>query len=197
MTRSHRRILAAVFPAVALVAFALLGAVPALPAQSPSPAPDFALINQDGTRVSLHQFRGRLVILTFIYTHCPDICPLTTAKLVQVQNELKKRGWFGKKVVQLSMTFDPKRDTPAVMKAYAAKFKVDHTGWHFLSGAPATVMKVVQAYHVPVRPSAKPGRIDHGLPTLVIDPQGRILGFYNPDFDPQDVVRDLTHLLGF
>lgn len=196
MTRSPRRIFAAVFPAIALVAFALLGAVPALPAQSPSPAPDFALINQDGARVSLQQFRGRLVLLTFIYTHCPDICPLTTAKLVQVQNELKKRGWFGKKVVLLSMTFDPKRDTPAVMKAYAAKFKVDHAGWHFLSGDPATVMKVVQAYRVPVRPSARPGRIDHGLPTLVIDPQGRILGFYNPDFDSRDVVRDLTHLLG-
>src|SRR3989304_2309990 len=193
MTRSPRRIFAAIFPAAALVAFALLGAVPALPAPSPSPAPDFALINQDGARVSLHQFRGRLVILTFIYTHCPDICPLTTAKLVQVQNELKKRGWFGKKVVQLSMTFDPKRDTPAVMKAYAAKFKVDHTGWHFLSGAPATVMKVVQAYHVPVRPSAKPGRIDHGLPTLVIDPQGRILGFYNPHLHPRDVGRDPPH----
>src|SRR3989304_225180 len=109
MTRSHRRFLAAVFPAVALVAFALLGAVPALPAQSPSPAPDFALINQDGTRVSLHQFRGRLVILTFIYTHCPDICPLTTAKLRRGQNELKKRGWCGKKVVLLSITAAPPR----------------------------------------------------------------------------------------
>src|SRR3989337_3080347 len=115
MTRSPRRIFAAVFPAVALVAFALLGAVPALPAQWPSPAPDFTLINQDGARVSLHQFRGRLVILTFIYTHCPDICPLTTAKLVQVQNELKKSGWFGKKVVLLSMTFEPKRDKPDVI----------------------------------------------------------------------------------
>src|SRR3970040_765785 len=194
MTRPHRRILAAVFPAVALVAFALLGAVPALPAQSPSPAPDFALVNQDGARVSLRQFRGRLVILTFIYTHCPDICPLTTAKLVRVQNELKKRGWFGKKVVLLSMTFDPQRDTPAVMKAYAAKFKVDHARWRFRSGPPGTVMKVVQAYHVPVRPSAKPGRIDHGLPTLVIDPQGRILGLYNPHLRPAGGVRDLSHL---
>src|SRR3970040_1945618 len=188
-----RRPAAAAFLTAVLLALGLPGG---LPAQSPSPAPAFALVNQDGTRVSLHQLRGRLVILTFIYTHCPDICPLTTAKLVRVQNELKKRGWFGKKVVLLSMTFDPQRDTPVVMKAYAAKFKVDHTGWHFLSGAPATVMKVVQAYHVPVRPSAKPGRIDHGLRPLGIDPQGRILGFYNPDFDPQDVVRDLTHLLG-
>src|SRR3989304_5890848 len=113
MTRSHRRILAAVFPAVALVAFALLGAVPALPAQSPSPppAPDCTLINQDGARVSLHQFRGRLVILTFIYTHCPDICPLTTAKLVRVQNELKKRGWLGEKGGQR-----PPRPRPAAGK---------------------------------------------------------------------------------
>src|SRR3972149_6781889 len=193
MTRRLRRPAAAAFLPAGPLALGLPGG---LPAQSPSPAPDFVLINQDGARVSLHQFRGRLVILTFIYTHCPDICPLTTAKLVRVQNELKKRGWFGRKVVLLAMTFDPQRDTPAVMKAYAAKFKVDHSGWHFLSGDPATVMKVVQAYRVPVRPSARPGRIDPGLPTLVIDSQGRILGFYNPDFDPQDVVRDLTHLLG-
>ncbi len=184
-------------PAIALIAFVLLGVVPALPAQSPSPAPDFTLVNQDGVGVALHQFRGRLVILTFIYTHCPDVCPLTTAKLVAVQNDLKKRGWFGPKVVLLTMTFDPRRDTPAVMKAYAAKFKVDHSAWHFLSGDPAAVMRVVRTYRVPVRPSAKGGFIDHGLPTLVIDQQGHILGYYNPDFRPQDVVRDLTHLLGF
>ncbi len=189
-----RRLSLHFLPAVVL-ALGLLAA-PA-PAQAASPAPDFTLVNQEGKRISLQQFRGRLVILTFLYTHCPDICPLTTAKLVQVQNELKKRDWFGSKVVFLSLTFDPERDTPAVLKSYAAQFKVDHTGWHFLSGHPPAVRKVVAAYRVPVRPSAKRGRIDHGLPTLVIDPQGRILGYYNPDFNPQDAVRDITHLLGF
>ncbi len=189
---------------ITFVLAVLLGAgvsVPVSPgwaqAGAPSPAPDFILVNQAGATVRLSQFRGRFVLLSFIYTHCPDVCPLTTAKLVRVQNELKKRGWFGPKVVLLTMTFDPRRDTPAVMKAYAAKFRVDHSGWHFLSGKPDVVMKVIAAYRIPVRPGAKPGLIDHGLPTLVIDPQDRVLGFYEPDFDPQNVVRDLTHLLGF
>lgn len=159
-------------------------------------APDFALINQDGATVRLSQFRGRLVLLTFLYTHCVDVCPLTTAKLTTVQNELKKRGWFGTRVMFLSMTFDPRRDTPTALKSYAGKFKVDHRGWHFLSGPPVTVLKVIQAYRIPVKPASKPGLIDHGLPTLVIDRQGRILGHYDPDFDPHAVIRDLAALLG-
>jgi protein SCO1/2 len=181
--------------------FALLLAIltargDAVRAQAPAAAPDFTLLNQSGAPVSLHQFRGRLVLLSFIYTHCPDVCPLTTAKLVRVQNDLKARRWFGSRVVLLTMTFDPERDTPAVMNAYAAKFKVDHSGWHFLSGPSATVRTVIQAYRIPVRPGARKGLIDHGLPTLVIDPQGRILGYYDPDFNPADVVRDLARLLG-
>ena len=180
-----------------LVGVSLFTAIPPVSSQVPSAAPDFTLLNQDEARIRLSQFRGRLILLNFIYTHCVDICPLTTAKLVTVQSELKKRGWFGTKVVILSMTFDPRRDTPAVLKAHARKFGVDHAGWHFLSGESATVLKVVRAYKIPLRPASRPGLIDHGLPTLVIDRQGRILGHYNPDFDPRNVVRDLARLLGF
>jgi len=158
-------------------------------------APDFVLVNQDGATVRLSQFRGRFVLLSFLYTHCVDVCPLTTAKLATVQRDLLQRGWAGGRVVLLSLTFDPRRDTPAVLKKYAANFKVDHRSWHFLIGPPAIVTKVLGAYRIPVRPAAKPGLIDHGLPTLVIDGRGRLLGHYEPDFDPHAVVRDLTALL--
>ncbi len=197
MTSSGRRVCILSTLTAALLLVGLSAPPPAAGAQAPSVAPDFTLVNQAGATVRLSRFRGRFVLLSFIYTHCPDVCPLTTAKLVRVQNELKKRGWFGSKVVLLTMTFDPRRDTPAVMKAYAAKFKVDHSGWDFLSGKPEVVMKVIAAYRIPVRPGANPGLIDHGLPILVIDPGDRVLGFYEPDFDPPNVVRDLTHLLGF
>jgi len=187
-------------PRLALLLLVLVGALVPFPrpaaGQAPAVAPDFTLTNQDGATIRLRQFRGRYVLLSFIYTHCPDICPLTVAKLVRVQQELQQRRWFGTKAVLLTMTFDPQRDTPAVLKAYAAKFKVDHSGWHFLSGRPAVVTKVVASYRIPVRPSSRPGRIDHGAPILVIDPQGRVLGYYNPDFNPPDVISDLRTLLG-
>jgi protein SCO1/2 len=179
-----------------LVGVSVLVAVLPLSAQVPSAAPGFTLINQNGDTIRLNQFRGRLVLLNFIYTHCVDICPITTAKLAQIQTELKKRGWFGTKVILLSVTFDPRRDTPGILKEYAKKFKVDHAGWHFLSGEPNTVLRAVRAYKIPFRPASRPGLIDHALPTLVIDRRGRILGHYEPDFDPQDVLRDLAHLLG-
>lgn len=181
-----------------LLVLAILGAgLPAAAAVATAQAaPDFVLVNQDGATVRLSQFRGRFVLLSFLYTHCVDVCPLTTAKLATVQRDLQQRGWAGGRVVLLSLTFDPRRDTPAVLRKYAANFKVDHRSWHFLTGPPAIVTKVLGAYRIPVRPAAKPGLIDHGLPTLVIDDRGRLLGHYEPDFDPHAVVRDLTALLG-
>ncbi len=159
-------------------------------------APDFTLTNQDGRQVSLRQFRGKVVLMNFIYTHCTDICPLAEAKLAKVQDDLKTRGVFGGRVVFISMTFDPRRDTPAVLQTYARRFRADLTGWQFLTGAPPVVDGVLRAYKIPVREVPKTGLFEHALPTLVIDQRGVMLGHYEPDFTPADVVRDLTKLLG-
>jgi len=104
---------------IVLVMAVIAASRPAVVA-APEAAPDFTLVNQDGATVRLGQFRGRLVLLSFLYTHCVDVCPLTTAKLATVQQGLKARGWAGGRVVLLSMTFDPRRDTPGVLKQYAA-----------------------------------------------------------------------------
>lgn len=108
----------------------------AAPAASPWGAnyfPNIALTTQDGKTVHLWDdlLKDKKVIINFIYTECSASCPLETAKLVQVQNILKDR--LGKDIFFYSITLDPKRDTPAVLKAYAAKF---HTkpGWLFLTG---------------------------------------------------------------
>ncbi len=159
-------------------------------------APDFTLTNQDGRQVSLRQFRGKLVLMNFIYTHCTDICPLAEAKLAKVQDDLKARGLFGGRVVFISMTFDPRRDTPTVMKTYAKRFRADLTGWQFLTGPPQIVDAVLKAYKIPVREVPKTGLFEHALPMLVIDQRGVMLGHYEPDFTPASVVRDLTKLLG-
>ncbi len=193
--------------AVALVVIAAPTLLPgtalpaALAARAAAPtreeaAPDFTLTNQDGRRITLRQFRGKIVLMNFIYTHCTDICPLAEAKLAKVQDELKTRGWFGTRVVFISMTFDPGRDTPAVMKAYSKRFRADLTGWQFLTGPPPAVNSVLKAYKIPVRAVPKTGLFEHALPMLVIDQHGVMLGHYEPDFTPASVIRDLTKLLG-
>ena len=81
------------------------------------PAPPFTLTSQDGRQVALADLRGKVVAVTFIYTACPDICPLLTQKMARVQDELGAD--FGAKVAFVSITLDPEHDTPAVLKDYA------------------------------------------------------------------------------
>ena len=111
-------------------------------------APDFALTSQDGAEVTLESLRGKVVAVTFIYTWCPDICPMLTDKMARVQDELGPD--FGTKVAFVSITVDPERDTPAVLKEYAEAFDANLAGWSFLTGAPAAVLEVAHRYGVAV-----------------------------------------------
>ena len=89
-------------------------------------APNFALTSQDGAEVTLAALRGKVVAVTFIYTSCPDVCPMLTDKLARVQDELGSD--FGTKVAFVSITTDPELDTPGVLKEYAAAFDADVAG---------------------------------------------------------------------
>jgi len=95
--------------------------------------PNVELITQDGRRVKFYDdlLKGKIVVIDLIYTHCVDSCPLETARLVQVQRMLGDR--MGKDVFFYSITLDPKRDTPEVLKAYAEKYHAG-PGWLFLTG---------------------------------------------------------------
>src|SRR5262249_35849968 len=81
------------------------------------PAPHCALTNQDGVRSSLSELRGRVVAVTFIYASCADTCPLLTAKMATLQTKLGRD--FGPRVFFVSITVDPERDTPEILKHYA------------------------------------------------------------------------------
>ena len=95
--------------------------------------PNVSLTTQDGTTVHFYDdlIKGKVVAINAIYTHCQDECPLETAKLIEVQRLLGER--VGRDVFFYSITIDPKRDTPKVLKAYAQKFGVG-PGWLFLTG---------------------------------------------------------------
>lgn len=96
--------------------------------------PNVVLTTQDGTKVHFYDdlLKGKIVVIDLIYTHCVDSCPLETARLVQVQRMLGDR--VGKDIFFYSITLDPKRDTPEVLKAYAHKYGVG-PGWLFLTGS--------------------------------------------------------------
>ncbi|HKW75115.1 MAG TPA: SCO family protein, partial [Terriglobales bacterium] len=95
--------------------------------------PNVPLVTQDGQTVHFYEdlLKGKLVAIDMIYTHCVDSCPLETARLAQVQKTLGDR--VGKDIFFYSITLDPKRDTPEVLKAYAAKYHAG-PGWLFLTG---------------------------------------------------------------
>ncbi len=178
--------------AAVLLLGAVAGAGPALPVIGKS-APDFSLTSQSGKAVRLSRFRGKLVLLDFIYTHCTDVCPLITANLARVQRDLIARGWWGTDVVFVSVTTDPARDTPAVLKAYAARYGADLRAWYFLTGPIQTLAGLYHAYGIIVRPAGM-GLQEHAAPTFVISRQGVVLGAYGFDFTPPDVLNDLAHL---
>ncbi len=200
--RKTRRVTARGSLLVSAGALALVAALGFATATTGSPAPfpvigkpaaDFTLIDQTGQTIRPSQFRGKLVLLNFIYTHCVDVCPIVTASLVRVQRGLMQHGWWVKDVVFISVTTDPARDIPEVLKRYAEAKGADSAGWHFLTGDLATVAQVHKMYGIYVQPKDK-GLQDHALPTFVIDRKGIVLGAYEVTLNSQDVLSDLEKL---
>lgn len=165
--------------------------LPALPDMGP--APDFTLVSQNGTEVGLASLRGKVVVVAFIYTWCPDICSLLTAKMALVQDELGAS--FGTDVAFVSITFDPERDTAEVLRAYAEAFDADPAGWFFLTGEVEAVRGVAKRYGIVTIPGVG-GAIDHNLMTTLIDRRGRMRVQYSGfRFDPEELQQDLRALL--
>lgn len=157
------------------------------------PAPEFALTSQDGAPVTLEDFRGKALALTFIYTACPDYCPLLTAKMAQVQDDLGAD--FGSKVAFVSITVDPELDMPEVLKHYALVHGADLAGWAFLTGEPAAIEEVTRRYGV-FAAKAVDGEIDHTFLTSLVDPEGILrVQYIGVRFDPDEFRSDLLSLL--
>ena len=159
-------------------------------------APDFALSTQAGQVVRCSDLRGKVLIVSFIFTTCNGTCPATTHRMSQVQQELKARG-LGKddRVRLLSITLDPVRDTPDVLTAYMRLYDVDAMNWSFLTGPPDQVAKTIKAWGMWVRPAAN-GQLDHPARVFLVDSRGRIREIYNLSFlKPAWVVEDVELLL--
>ena len=156
-------------------------------------APEFALTNQDGQRVTLSHFAGTVRAVTFIYATCKDTCPTLTAKMALMQQKLGAD--FGKRVRFVSISVEPEIDTPVVLKAYAEKFGADPAGWSFLTGNPEEIQDVVRKYGAFAK-RLKPGDVDHLFLTSLIDRKGMVrVQYLGYRFDPDEMLKDLRLLL--
>jgi protein SCO1 len=158
-----------------------------------APAPEFALISQDGAPVKLTDYRGKVVALTFIFTLCANTCPVLTPMMSFVQDQLGSD--FGKKIHFVSITVDPERDTPAVLKEYAQAFGANLSGWSFLTGTPDAIREVTRRYGIFAAKTTN-GSIDHTFLTSIIDQRGILrVQYLGVRFDPEEFRRDLLSLL--
>jgi protein SCO1 len=156
------------------------------------PAPEFALTSQDGAPVKLTDYRGKVVAVTFIFTLCADTCPVLTPMMSFVQDQLGTD--FGEKIAFISITVDPERDTPEVLKDYAQAFGANLSGWAFLTGAPDAIREVTRRYGV-FAAKAESGSIDHTFLTSIIDRRGILrVQYLGVRFDPDEFRRDLVSL---
>jgi protein SCO1/2 len=158
-----------------------------------APAPEFALTSQDGARVTLADFRGKVVAVTFIFTLCTATCPVLTPMMSFVQDQLG--GDFGAKIAFVSITVDPEHDTPQVLKEYAQAFGANLAGWSFLTGTPEAIRDVTHRYGVYSSKTAD-GDVEHTFLTSVVDPRGILrVQYLGVRFDPEEFRRDLLSLL--
>jgi protein SCO1 len=159
-------------------------------------APDFTLKTQDGVTLRKSDLRGKVVLVSFVFTTCNGTCPATTHRMGQVADLLKERGLFKDDRVRLvSITLDPTRDTPEALRRYAKLYDADTAHWSFLTGPPETVDKVIAAWGMWAKPAAN-GQLDHPSRVFLLDRRGRIREIYNLElFKPTWVLEDVQLLL--
>ncbi len=153
----------------------------------------FRLADADGRERSLADFRGKVVVVSFGYTHCPDVCPTTLADLAKAVRAL---GEDASQVQVLFVTVDPKRDTPALMKQYAPAF---HPSFIGLRGDAAATDRALKSFHVYA--SSREGKagseytVDHSAQVFAFDREGRVRLVFPPGLAPSLVAADLKLLL--
>lgn len=159
--------------------------------------PETTLTDANGTPVSLSQWKGSAVAVTFIYTRCPlpQYCPLMDRRFAEVQRAVKNDSALSGRVHLLSVSFDPDADTPAVLRAHGVKLGADSSMWHFATAPRDTIDKFAAAFGVNVIREADQ-TITHNLRTAVIDRAGHVVTIYDgTDWTPEQIVGDLRRAL--
>lgn len=153
--------------------------------------PEFSLIERSGRTVTLSELRSKVWVTNFIYTNCPDTCPIQSAQMKELQAEFKKQ----KDLRLLSITVDPERDTPEVLSEYAKSFEADPERWLFLTGEKERIYHLAQdgfrlgAAEIPHENRPVSGATHTHSPRFVlVDRDAEIRGYYTST-DPEAINR--------
>ena len=168
--------------------------------QAGEAVPDFKLLNQSGKTIDLAHFKGRVVLMTFIYTRCPlpDFCPKMSSNFAEIDQSLAADKTLYAKTHLLSVSFDPKYDTPTVLRSYGGA----HTGrftnedfahWDFAAPSLPELPKMLQYFDVGVTgDSSDPANIAHSLSTVLIGKDGKVIAWYpTNDWKTADVLAEV------
>jgi protein SCO1/2 len=151
----------------------------------------FELVDASGKTVTDETFRGKLMVVFFGYTHCPDLCPTTLNKIA---GGLQKIGPLADRVAVLFITVDPKRDTPAVMRDYVKAFDPRIIGLTGNSQQVAAAAKAYRVYYDDAGPNDE--LLDHSAFIYFMGPNGKFAAFLSPDKTPDDIAAKIRGLLG-
>ncbi len=158
------------------------------------PVPDFRLLNQDNREIHLHQYQGRPLLITFIYTRCPlpDYCPLTSGKFAAIYHELRSLPRSDSLPHLLTVSFDTEYDRPAVLREYAARYMkpVQFDLWEYATGSEEQIRDITDWFGLVYEKESN--QIVHSLVTGLIDPDGNVVRLYlGNQWRPDEVLDDL------
>jgi protein SCO1/2 len=160
----------------------------AIPAR---PAPAIDLRNDRGRRVTLAAYRGRAVLVTFLYTHCPDVCPLIASNLGLA---LKQLGASASRAQLIAISVDPRGDTPAAVSSFLAAHGL-RGRMQYLIGSPSRLARTWAAWSVGSTPEiGQPDRVAHSALVYGITASGVLKTLYPASFDPAEIVHDVPRL---
>ena len=179
---------------------------PAMPgaqmAKEGDEVPNFTLLNQDNREIHIKDYRGKTLLLTFIYTRCPlpEYCNLMSTNFAEVDRQLQKEPDVYSRTHLLSITIDPDYDTPKVLRSYGAAHTERYQNetfehWDFASGTKDQIKGVAQFFGL--RYFQGSDQIVHGLRTVIISPEGKVVKVYRDNqWKPEDVVGEMKRALG-
>jgi protein SCO1/2 len=158
--------------------------------------PDFSLVNEENKRIHLWDWRGKVVVMTFVYTRCPlpDYCILMTNNFSKIQRSLKSDSGLNGRWHLLTISFDPKFDTPKRLKEYGKTYGADFSSWSF-GTASLDSIRLLSSRFQQAFWNDEGGLITHNLVTAVIDQSSRLYKVYTGNtWVPQDIVEDVRGL---
>ena len=144
-------------------------------------APSFELTDQTGNSISNPQFGDKLWIVDFIFTRCPDVCPILSTKMKHLQDKIQQES---APIKLVSITVDPRYDTPSILTEYAAQFGADDSIWKFLTGNDGDIQSTIEGFQQAVERMESDDDVPnilHSQRLVLVDAAGDVRGFYASD----------------